>query len=130
MSVHPLLTGTAPAATHISVAADGVAGSGRAGATVFALLGLASLVIGALALARTAGRLRGGNARTGALVALTAGPVSLVLGALHLAQTTGGFGNGQGRAGAVVGLLFAGTGTALGTLALARTRRTAAVPTP
>ncbi|MCZ7440359.1 DUF6223 family protein [Micromonospora sp. WMMC241] len=101
------------------LAAGGVGGSGRFGATAFALLSLASVIIGGLAVSRPGT----GHRRT--LLALATGAVGLVLSALHLATTTGGFGTGQGRAGAIVGVVLGVVGVGLGGLALARARRTA-----
>lgn len=101
------------------LAAGGIGGSGRFGATAFALLSLVSVIVGGMAVSRAvAGRRR-------ALLALATGAVGLVLSALHLALTTGGFGTGQGRAGAIAGVVLGLVGVGLGALALARARRTA-----
>ena len=89
--------------------------SGRARAMVIAGVGLISLIIGGLALARSGGR-------TAAIVALVLGLIGVVLSAVHLAGSTG-FGTGGGRAGAIVGLVLALIGTTLGGLVLARARR-------
>ncbi|MDG4755310.1 DUF6223 family protein [Micromonospora sp. WMMD718] len=127
MSIRHLLATTvvgefAPAA-HTSLAAGGIGGSGRAGATVIALVGLTSVVVGGLALSRS--RRGPGEGRVQALVAAASGLVSLVLSAWHLALTTEGLGSGQGRAGAVAGVALGLIGAVLGGLALARSRRTA-----
>ncbi len=90
--------------------------SGRARAMVIAGVGLISLIIGGLALARA------GSGRGAAIVALVLGLIGVVLSAVHLASSTG-FGTGGGRAGAIVGLVLALIGTTLGGLALARARR-------
>ena len=104
-------------------AAQGVigTGSGRAGATVALIVALIGVVIGGLALSRSAAR----NARDGAIVALVLGPMGMVLAGLHLATTTGGFyGTGNGRGGAVVALVLGLIGVVLGRLAVARPRST------
>src|SRR5687768_10899025 len=102
-----------------------VAGSGRTGAIVAGLIGLAGLIVGGLAFARAAGRIGAGNARVGAVVALLAGLTGMVLSIVHLGQSTGGYGTGNGRAGAIVALVASLIAVNLGGLALARTRRTA-----
>jgi hypothetical protein len=104
---------------------DGAIGitSGRARALVAVVVGLISLVVGGLALARSAGRIGTGNGRAGAIVALVLGLIGMVLSVLHLAQSTGGFGTGSGRAGAIVALVLGLIGMNLGGLALARSRR-------
>jgi hypothetical protein len=97
-------------------------GSGRTGAIVAAVVGLMSVVIGGLALAR-AGRIGSNSGRAGAVVALATGLIGMVLSVLHLATSTGGFGTGSGRAGAIVALVVGQIGINLGGLALARSRR-------
>lgn len=87
--------------------------SGRARAMIIAGVGLISLIVGGLALARA------GKGRTAAIVALVLGLIGVVLSAVHLASSTG-FGTGGGRAGAIVGLVLALIGTIFGGLALAR----------
>ncbi|MFG1675096.1 DUF6223 family protein [Micromonospora sp. NPDC049282] len=118
MSINNLLA-TTLAAPYVPIAAGGVGGSGRYGATAFALVSLASVIIGGLAVRRV------GAGQRGALLALATGVVGLVLSASHLALTTGGFGTGQGRAGAIAGVVLGLVGVGLGGLALARSRRTA-----
>ena len=127
MSIRHLLATTvvgefAPAA-YASLAAGGIGGSGRAGATVIAVVGLASVVVGGLALSRS--RRGPGEGRVQALVAAAAGQVRLAHSAWQMALTTEGLGSGQGRAGAVAGVAFGLIGAVLGGLALARSRRTA-----
>ena len=70
-------------------AAQGIVGtgSGRAGATVAAVVGLTGVVIGGLTLARSAGRIGTGNGRGGAIVALVLGLIGMVLGRLALARS-------------------------------------------
>jgi hypothetical protein len=113
----------APAAAQVSVAA-GATTPGRVGAAVAAVVGLISVVIGGLALTRSARRDGTGNGRARAILALVVGLIGMVLGAQHLARYTGGFGTGDGRAGAIVALLVGLIGMVLGGLALARSRRT------
>jgi hypothetical protein len=110
---------------HLGFAADGaiVITTGRARAIVAAVVGLISLVIGGLALARSAGRIGAGNGRAGAIVALALGLIGMVLSVAHLGSSTGGFGTGSGRAGAIVALALGLIGMNLGGLALARSRR-------
>ena len=70
---------------------------GRLVATVAALVGLAGVVIGGLALARSAGRIGTGNGRRGAIVALVAGLTGMVIGGLVVAAAEGGPGTGYGH---------------------------------
>lgn len=97
--------------------------AGRAEALVAAAVGLISLLIGGLALARAAGRIGNGNGRVGAVIALVLGLIGMVLSVVHLGSSTGGFGTGSGRAGAIVALVLGLVGMNLGGLALARSRR-------
>src|SRR5215216_1465733 len=98
--------------THLGFAVDVTAG--RARALVAVAVGLISLVIGGLALARSAGRIGTGNARAGALLALVLGLIGVVLSVVHLGTSTGGFGTGSGRAGAIVALVLGLIGINLG----------------
>jgi catechol 2,3-dioxygenase-like lactoylglutathione lyase family enzyme len=110
---------------HLGFAADGAIGitNGRARAIVAAVVGLISLTVGGLALARSAGRIGAGNGRAGAIVALALGLIGMILSVAHLGSSTGGFGTGGGRAGAIVALVLGLIGMNLGGLALARSRR-------
>ncbi|HKY43200.1 MAG TPA: DUF6223 family protein [Pyrinomonadaceae bacterium] len=105
--------------THFGLAADLTAG--RARSLVAAAVGLVSLIIGALALARSS--IGTSNGRTGAVVALVLGLIGSVLSVVHLGMSTGGFGTGSGRAGAIVALVLGLIGVNLGGLVLARLRR-------
>lgn len=96
---------------------------GRAAALLPAVLGLISVIIGWLALARSAGRIGSGQLK--AIAALVAGLIGIVLSGLHLARATGGIGTGSGRLGAIVALALSMIGVILGGLALARNRRIA-----
>lgn len=107
--------------THLSFAIDLTAG--RARSLVGTVVGLISLGIGGVALARAAGRIGTGNGRTAAIVAVVFGLIGVVLSVVHLGSSTGGFGTGSGRAGAIVALVLGLIGINLGGLALARSRR-------
>ena len=106
----------------LGLAADLTAGRTRA--LVAGGVGLISLVIGGLALARSAQPNGTSSKRTMGIVALTLGLIGIVLSVIHLGTSTGGFGTGSGRAGAIVALVLGLIGVNLGGLALARTRRT------
>ncbi len=90
-----------------------------------AVTGLIGAVIGGLALARTAGRIRVGSERRGAIVALVLGPTAFVVGGLVVITADGGLGTGNGLAGGIVAMMVGLIGTALGWLAFARSRRPA-----
>jgi hypothetical protein len=96
----------------------------RLWATTVAVLGLGSVVIGGLALRRSAGRIGTGNGRMGAIVALVAGLIAVVNGGLNLAIANGGPGTGNGAVGGAAALVLGLIAMALGGLALARSRRT------
>jgi uncharacterized membrane protein len=96
----------------------------RLWATTVAVLALVGVVIGGLALRRSAGRIGTGNGRMGAIVALVAGLIAMVNGGLNLAIATGGPGTGNGVVGGAVALVLGLIATALGGLALAQSRRT------
>lgn len=113
MSVYHLFA--APAAAHIFAAGAYGPGSGRFGAIVAGVVGLISVAVGGLALARSAARIGVG--------ALLVGLTGMVLGAWHLVRSADGFGTGNGRAGAIVAVVVALIGMSLGGLALARSRR-------
>src|SRR5881394_1753298 len=74
----------------------------RLWATTAAVLALIGVVIGGLALARSAGRIGTGNGRMGAIVALVAGLIAVVNGGLNLATAKGGPGTGNGVVGGAV----------------------------
>jgi hypothetical protein len=97
----------------------------RLWATTVAVLALVGVVIGGLALRRSAGRIGTGNVRRGATtVALVAGLIAVVNGGLNLAVATGGPGTGNGVVGGAVALVLGLIAMALGGLVLARSRRT------
>ena len=89
--------------------------------TVLALVGV---VIGGLALARSAGRIGTGNARRGAIVALVAGLIAVVNGGLNLAIAKGGPGSGNGVVGGAAALVLGMIGMVIAGIILARSRRT------
>jgi Family of unknown function (DUF6223) len=95
----------------------------RLWATTVAVLALVGVVIGGLALARSAGRIGTGNGRMGAIVALVAGLIAVVNGGLVLATADGGPGTGNGVVGAMVALVLGVIGMVLGRQALTRSRR-------
>ncbi|MFG3437099.1 DUF6223 family protein [Nonomuraea sp. NPDC047897] len=101
--------------------------SGRLWSAVAALLGLTGIVIGGLALARSARRTGTGTGtgRRGAIVTLATGLTCTLIGALVVAAADGGPGTGYGIVGGYVDLAVGLIATVLGGLALARSRRTA-----
>ncbi|GAA3090230.1 DUF6223 family protein [Streptosporangium carneum] len=99
--------------------------AGRLWSAVAALPGLAGVVVGGLALARSAGRIGRGTGRRGAVVALAAGLACTVVGGLVVAAADGGPGTGYGIVGGYVDLVVGPIAMVLGGLALARSRRTA-----
>lgn len=92
-----------------------VLGVGRTVPTSAAVVALASVVTGGLALVRS-GRLT-------AVLALVLGLIGLIVGGLHGANAAGGLGTGNGLAGAVIAVVLGLAGLVLGGLALARARR-------
>jgi hypothetical protein len=116
-------------AAHVSVVAGGYdLGTGRLVPTVAAVVGLLSVGVGGLSLARS-GRVGTGNRRAGAIVGLVAGLVSVGVGGLHAANAAGGLGTGNGLAGAIVASVLGLIGMVVGGLALARSRRHAQLQT-
>lgn len=117
-----------PAAAHVLVQPDPASAytltAGRLWSLVAALLGLAGVVIGGLALARAAGRIGTGTGRRGAIMALVAGLAGAVIGGLVVAAADGGPGTGYGIVGGFVALVVGLIAMVLGGLVLARSRRT------
>src|SRR5262245_9086520 len=93
-------------------------GSGRAGATVAAMVVLIGVVTGGLALARSARHSGSGHGRDEAIVSLVMSLMGMALAALHLATSHGAIGTGHGRLGAIVALVLGLVGVALGRTAL------------
>ncbi|MGY1644423.1 DUF6223 family protein [Geodermatophilus sp. SYSU D00703] len=116
-----------PAAAHVLVqpiaASSHALTPGRLWSLVAALLGLAGVVIGAMAV-RSAGRVGNGNGRNGAVVALVVGLAGAVVGGLVVAAADGGPGTGYGIVGGFMALVVGLVAIALGGLALVRARRT------
>ncbi|NYF58013.1 DUF6223 family protein [Micromonospora purpureochromogenes] len=117
-----------PSAAHVLVqpaaASSYTLTAGRLWSLVAALLGLVGVVIGGLALARSAGRIGIGTGRRGAVVALAAGLAGAVIGSLVVAAADGGPGTGGGIVGGFVAVVVGLIAMALGGLGLARSRRT------
>ncbi|WP_167537046.1 DUF6223 family protein [Micromonospora terminaliae] len=117
-----------PAAAHASARSAAVdpytMTTGRLVGSVAALVALAGVIVGALALARAARRIGNGTGRRGALVALGAGLAGMVTGGLVVAAAEGGPGTGYGIVGGFVALAIGLVAAVLGWLALARSRRT------
>ena len=100
----------------------------RLWATTAAVLALVGVVIGGLALARSASRFGTAPGRLGAIVALMAGLVAVVNGVLNLAIANGGPGSGNGVVGGATAFVLGLIAVALSGLTLARCRRTASEP--
>ncbi len=139
MSVRRLLTAAAaprfggvglatPAAAYVSAQSAAVDAytmtTGRLVGTMASLVALAGVVIGGLALARSAGRIGNGKGRSGSIVALVAGLSGMVTGGLVVAAAEGGPGTGYGIVGGFAALVIGLIAAVLGWLALARSRRT------
>ncbi|GAA3159012.1 DUF6223 family protein [Nonomuraea salmonea] len=121
MSILATLTLETPAAHLLAQPVDAYAlTTGRVWSVVGAVLGLAGIAIGGLALARPTGRL----GRRGAAIALTAGLATAVIGGWIIAAAEGGPGTGYGIVGGYVDLAMALIALLLGALALIRSRRT------
>jgi len=116
-----LLVLSAPVAAHASSAAGNI-GSGRLLPSVAAVVGLAGVLIGRRALARSR-HTENSKVKSWAVLALVLGLISLAIGILHAVNSAGGFGTGNGLAGAIVAMVLGLTGAVLGGLAMARFRR-------
>jgi peptidoglycan/LPS O-acetylase OafA/YrhL len=95
----------------------------RLWATAAGVLALVAVVVGGLALRKSAGRMGSGNGRMGAIVAVMAGLIAAVNGGLNLAIAKGGPGSGNGVIGGSAALVLGLIAITLGGLALARSRR-------
>ena len=100
----------------------------RLWATAAAVVALVGVVIGGLAVARSANRFSTTSGRLGAIVALTAGLIAVVNGGLNLAIANGGPGTGNGVVSGAAAFVLRLIALALSGLALARRRRTASEP--
>lgn len=97
----------------------------RLWATTVAVMGLAGVLIGGMALGRPASRFGTRSGRLGASVALGAGLLAVLNGALNLAIANGGPGTGNGVVGGAAAFVLGLIALAMGWLALARCRRNA-----
>src|SRR5215471_3212336 len=95
----------------------------RLWATMAAVVALAGVVIGGLALARPASRFGTASGQLGAIVALVTGLIGMLNGWLVLAIANGGPGTGNGVVGGSGALVLGMIAVALGGLALTRSRR-------
>ena len=95
----------------------------RLWATATAVLALVGVVIGGLALARSASRFGTASGRIGPIAAMVAGLIAVVNDGLNLAVASGGAGTGNGVVGAAAALVLGLIGVFLGGLALSRPRR-------
>ena len=95
----------------------------RLWATTAAVLALAGVVIGGLALYGAA-RGIGNHGQRGAIIALIVGLIAVVNGGLNLAVANGGPGSGNGVVGGAAAFVLGLIGMVLGGMALARIRRT------
>ena len=100
----------------------------RLWASTAAVLALVGVVIGGLALARSASRFGTASGRLGAIVALMAGLMAVVNGVMNLAIANGGPGTGNGVVGGAAAFVLGLIAVALSGLALARCRRTVSGP--
>ncbi len=98
----------------------------RLWATTVAVLALVGVIVGGLALRRSAGHLDTGSGRSRATVALVAGLIAVVGGGLNVAFATGGPGTGNGVVGGAAALVLGLVAMVLGGLAISRSRRAAA----
>jgi hypothetical protein len=96
------------------LAAGYTLGTGRLVPTVAAVVGLAAVIIGAVALTR--------RRRNQAVASVVAALVAVAVGGLHAANAAGGLGTGNGLAGAMVAVTLGAIGLILGGLALLRSR--------
>ena len=96
--------------------------AGRAAALFPVALGLLSIIVGCVVLARSRNRV--GFGRSGAVTALLSGSIGLIWSVTHLVRTSGSsIGTGSGRLGAFVALVLSIIGILLGGLALARANK-------
>ena len=119
----------APASAYVSIQPTAVRPytmtADRLWASTAALLALVAVIIGGLALFRSAGQIGTGKGRKGGIVALVLGLIALVNGGLVLATADGGPGTGNGVVGGAAAFVLGLIALAIGRLALARYRRTA-----
>jgi len=94
-------------------------------ATTAALMGLAGVAAGGLALAVPRSRIGIATGPLGAVLALAAGLIAALGGLLNVAIATGGRGTGNGVVGGAAAFVLGLIAAAVGGLALARRRRAA-----
>ncbi|MCQ6557271.1 DUF6223 family protein [Paenibacillus mendelii] len=92
-------------------------------AIVVVVIGLISVVISGVALARSIGLFGNGNGRNWAIVAIVIAVFSIYVGGRHLFDATGFFGTGYGQAGSIVAIVLGLIGVVLACLILVRSRR-------
>lgn len=109
---------------HLVTAAEDYGIQGRGPSIAADLVALASVALGALALARAKGRIGTGNGRAGAIAAMAVGLTGMVLAGVALAIADGGPGTGNGVVGSVFALVLGLIGIVLGGRARARSHRT------
>lgn len=135
MSIHHQLTAlsggfgfAAPAVAHVSVQAAAVDSytmtAARLWGSLVALLGVAAVVLGGMALSR-AKRGVGNRGRNGAVLAGVFGLIALVGGVVNLAVADGGPGTGNGVVAGGMALVFGPVAVFLSWRTLARARRSA-----
>lgn len=114
-----------PAAAHVSTDPT-VYGwtTGRLIGSVGALVALAGVVIGGLALARPTSRIGTSTGRLGATMAIGSALVGIVLGGIVIAVAKGGPGTGYGIVGGYAAIAIGLIALVLGWLAQTRSRRT------
>jgi hypothetical protein len=95
--------------------------SARAAALLAVGIGLVSVVLGGVALARARGRLTG-SGLAWSIMALVLGFIGIAVSGVLLA-TSAGIGTGGGSLGAIVAMLLSLIGAALGGVAFAGSRR-------
>ena len=95
----------------------------RLWATLSAVLALVSVIVGGLALTRSANRGGTATGSRGGRFALVAGTIAGVIGGIVLATADGGPGTGNGIVGAIAALALGLLAVAFGGLALTRARR-------
>lgn len=103
--------------------AYGAVTPGRLRASLAALGGLISAILGGLSWLRSSGRWGTGSGRPGALVAGAMGAGVIGYAVLHLTMFTGGLGTGSGRAGAVVAIAMGLAGVTFAAITLMRSGR-------
>ncbi|MEV6251254.1 DUF6223 family protein [Streptomyces sp. NPDC051742] len=105
-------------------AADDYGIQGRGPSIVADLVALASVAIGAWALARSKRRIGTADGRNGGVGAVAVGLTGMVLAGVALAIADVGPGTGNGVVGSVLAIAAGLAGIVLGGLARARSRRT------